>query len=64
MEPRWGIQEKQDGGVIRDHRGNWVQDFAVFTNSPSPDITSFVMFDANGLYSLRRSATVVTALDS
>ena len=39
-------------------------DFAVFTNSPSPDITSFVMFDANGLYSLRRSATVVTALDS
>ena len=27
---------------------------------PSTDITSFVMFDADGLYSLRRSATIIT----
>ena len=26
---------------------------------PSPDIASFVMFDANGLYSLRCSATTI-----
>ena len=39
-------------------------DFVVFTTPPSPDFTSLVMFDVNSLYYLRRSANVVTAMDS
>ena len=40
-----------------------IRDYS-FSTPPSPDLNSLVMFDVNGLYSLRRSANVVTAMDS
>ena len=39
-------------------------DFVTFTAPPSPEVNSLALFDINDLYSLRRSANVVTAMDS